>query len=485
MSSTVEQNDAAVPLCVDLDGTLTKTDTLVEAAFSLLKQQPLSLLQMPLWLLRGKANFKEQISSRTELAVELLPYNQDVIDYVTEQRLKRTTVLVTGSNERVASQVASHLDIFDEVLASNTKNNLTGTQKRDVLESKYGAKGYDYIGNSRVDLPVWRGANKTLVAAKPGSFLNAVKDEFDRVHAFELPSLSFREFCKAIRVHQWLKNLLIFVPLLLEHRIADLQALSSLVLCFFCLSLFASATYLVNDLLDLDADRMNSTKRHRAFASGLIQPQHGVVLLIVLLALSMSLAWWLPISFFAVLMVYGVTTLVYSFWLKRAMMVDVCVLAALFTLRIIAGGVAIQAEWSFWLLAFSMFFFLSLALGKRASEIANAINEHKEKISGRGYTTSDLPMLSTAGVSAGYMSVLIVALYINSEKVALMYEYPEILWLVCPLLLYWVGRFWMIVSRGGMHEDPIVFAMRDRISFLTVGLCMAIVLGSSVAAYYL
>ncbi len=485
MSSAVEHNDMAIPLCVDLDGTLTKTDTLVEAAFSLLKQDPFSLLQMPLWLLRGKANFKEQISARTELAVELLPYNQQVVDYVTAEQQQRTTVLVTGSNERVATQVANHLGIFDVVLASDDTNNLTGLQKQAVLEEKFGRKGYDYVGNSRVDLPVWRGANKTLVVAKPGRFLNSVEAEFNPVKSFELETLNFRSFCKAIRVHQWLKNLLIFVPLLLEHRVADLQALQSLVLCFFCLSLFASATYLINDLLDLDADRLNSTKKHRAFASGLIEPQHGVLLLLVLFALSMALAWWLPFAFFVVLMLYGVTTLAYSFWLKRAVMVDVCVLAALFTLRIIAGGVAIQAEWSFWLLAFSMFFFLSLALGKRASEIANAISEHKEKISGRGYTTSDLPMLTTAGVSAGYMSVLIVALYINSDKVAVMYAYPEVLWLVCPLLLYWVGRFWMIVSRGAMHEDPIVFAMRDRISFLTVGLCVAIVLGGSVAAYYL
>ncbi|MEM8499295.1 MAG: UbiA family prenyltransferase [Pseudomonadota bacterium] len=485
MSSTVEQNGAAQPLCVDLDGTLTKTDTLVEAAFSLLKQQPMSLLKMPLWLLRGKASFKERISSRTELAVELLPYNQDVIEFVTAEKQWRNTVLVTGSNQRVAEQVAGHLGIFDEVLASDSSKNLTGRQKQSVLEAKYGQQGYDYIGNSRVDWPVWQSAHQSLVVAKRGRFLSKVEKEFKPVHVFELEALSFRKFCKAIRVHQWLKNLLIFVPLLLEHRISDLQALLGLVLCFFCLSLFASATYLINDLLDLDADRMNSTKKTRAFASGLIEPQHGVVLLLALFALSMALAWWLPLDFFLVLMVYGVTTLAYSFWLKREVMVDVCILAALFTLRIIAGGTAIDAEWSFWLLAFSMFFFLSLALGKRASEIANAINEHKETISGRGYTTADLPMLTTAGVAAGYMSVLIVALYINSDKVALMYAYPEVLWMVCPLLLYWVGRFWMIVSRGAMHEDPIVFAMRDRVSFMTVGLCMAIVLGGSVAAYYL
>jgi len=469
------------PLCVDLDGTLIYTDSLVECALQLIRRNPLNLFRLVLWLFSGLAALKQQVALRSKLQPSLLPYNQPLLRYLRECKGHRPLVLVTGSNRLVADAVATHVGIFDEVLASDESRNLTASTKRDVLKQRFGAEGFDYIGNSADDIVVWQAAQASQLVAAEGRFAKKARRAVSFEREWIRPRPGFRTYAKAIRVHQWTKNLLIFIPLMLEHRAFDVTALLALATCFACLSLFASATYLINDLLDLDADRQNSTKRHRALAAGIISPVEAVAAIVLLLIATAYLVQYLPHAFAMVLLLYGVITLAYSLYLKQVMIVDVSVLAALFTLRIIGGGSAIQVEVSFWLLAFSMFFFLSLAMGKRASELANANREQKTVITGRGYRPSDLAMLSSAGTSAGFMSVLVVALYINSDTVLLLYDIPEALWLVCPLLLYWVSRFWLIVSRGGMHEDPIIFAIRDRVSLLTVAICALIVVLATVA----
>ncbi len=471
----------ANPLCVNLDGTLLLSNSLFEAALSLIRSSPANLLRLLLWWLRGVTFFKQQVASHAAINVQLLPYNEPLLAYLREQCQLRDIYLLSGSHHYLADAIAEHLGFFSGVYASDATNNLVGVHKRDKLVHLFGPQGFSYIGSSRRDWPVWEAADKVGLVAAPGRFRRRTLNRFDVSQEFIRPRLSFRRLTRAARVHQWTKNLLLFIPLLLDHRILDWQAMLTVATCFACLSLFASSTYLLNDLLDLDADRQNSTKRHRALAAGKLSPGQALVTAGGLLAASVLLLPFVPWVFTQVLGVYAVITLAYTLVLKKIMMVDVCVLAALFTLRIIGGGLAVGANLSFWLLAFSMFFFLSLVMGKRVSELVNANKEQKNVIQGRGYLPEDQQLLNSAGTSAGFMSVLVVALFINSEEVTQVYAVPEILWLICPLLLYWVSRFWLIVSRGEMHEDPIIFALRDSISLGIVVVGAAII---ALGSYY-
>ncbi|MEE9444355.1 MAG: UbiA family prenyltransferase [Cocleimonas sp.] len=474
-----------VPLCVDLDGTLIKTDSLYELFLLLFKKNPLYCIVAISWLMKSKAHFKAEITKRVQLSAESLPYNEDVIAYIKAQDPERKILLVTGSNNKVANEIAEYLGLFDEVIASDSTINLTGNNKRDHLVKIFGSgddkdkNGFEYIGNEKTDIPVWKVAKKVSVVSQDNSFLKEVQSTFDNVQMFIAPKPSIKNYLKGIRLHQWVKNLLVFVPLFLDHRFNDGQAFMQVLLTFFGLSILASFTYIINDLLDLESDRLNKTKRKRPFASGLISIKQAVVMMAVLFAIFIVILTQLSSSVIIVLMIYLAATLAYSFYLKRVAMLDVTMLAGLFSLRIIAGIVAIDSSWSFWLLAFSMFFFLSLAFAKRFSEIENLRREGREKAAGRGYTIADLPMLNSSGIAAGYISILVVALYIDSEKVQQMYTHPEILWLICPPLLFWIGRIWLITGRGEMHEDPIVFAIKDKVSLMIVSLCGLILMGAT------
>lgn len=474
-----------VPLCVDLDGTLIKTDSLYELFLLLFKKNPLYCIIAISWLMKSKAHFKAEITKRVQLSAESLPYNEDVIEYIKAQDPTRKILLVTGSNKKVADEVAGHLGLFDEVIASDSKINLTGHNKKDHLVERFGSrddkdkKGFEYIGNEKTDIPVWKVAKKVSIVSQDNDFLKEVQSTFDNVQMFIAPKPSIKNYLKGIRIHQWVKNMLVFVPLFLDHRFNDGQAFVQVLLTFFGLSILASFTYIINDLLDLESDRLNKTKRKRPFASGLISIKQAGVMMAVLFVILIAILTQLSSSVVVVLMIYLAATLAYSFYLKRVAMLDVTMLAGLFSLRIIAGIVAIDSSWSFWLLAFSMFFFLSLAFAKRFSEIENLRREGREKASGRGYTIADLPMLNSSGIAAGYISILVVALYIDSEKVQQMYAHPEILWLICPPLLFWIGRIWLITGRGEMHEDPIVFAIKDKVSLLIVSLCGLILMGAT------
>ena len=465
-----------VPLCVDLDGTLIKTDLLFESFLKLIKQNPLAIFLVLIWLLKGKAYVKSQIAQRVTIAVDTLPYNEEVIEHIRNN--SRKAILVTGSNWRLASQVADYLGIFNDVMASDENVNLTKSAKRDHLIKRFGENGYDYIGNDKDDWAVWTASRNVLVVSKDNKYLKDTKKIFSPTKVFSLPNITIRDFSKAIRVHQWVKNLLIFIPFLLEHQLTNIANWQVLILGFFCLSFLASFTYIINDLLDLESDRQNETKKLRAFASGKISIKHGIAIMALLLISVLATAPLLPIPFLIVLGAYFISTLSYSLFLKSVAMLDVCVLASLYTLRVIGGGFAINSELSFWLLAFSMFFFLSLALAKRVSELENLKSQNRNSSSGRAYQVIDLPMLTSAGVSSGILSIAVVALYINGDKVLLMYSFPQALWLICPLLLYWIGRVWMITARGEMHEDPILFAIRDHTSILTAFIAGLVILSA-------
>jgi len=455
--------ETPVPLCVDLDGTLIRSDLLIESLFGLLKQSLLNLLLLPLWLLAGKAVFKQRIAERVELAVELLPFNEGLLAWLREQKAEgRPLLLATASNVKYAQQVALHLGLFEGVLASDGVSNLSGRRKRERLVELYGERGFDYAGNDAIDLGVWSHARRAVLVDVTDAVAEQAKGLAQIERRFETPPPRWRDYLKALRLHQWLKNLLLFAPLAMAHQGANPQLLGQAVLGFIAFGLCASSVYLLNDLLDLPADRRHPTKRKRPFAAGRIPLIHGLVLIPLLLLGALAAALLLPWAFLGALALYYTVTLAYSLRLKQAALIDVLTLAGLYTMRLVAGGAAVAVPLSFWLLAFSMFLFLSLALVKRYSELLTMQNEQRESAQGRGYQVGDLEGLAQFGASSGYLAVLVLALYINSEQVKALYTQPEAIWLLCPLLLYWISRVWLLARRDLMHEDPVVFAIEDR-----------------------
>ena len=475
-SKGVVENPRGNVLCVDLDGTFVHTDLLLESLLCLLRQQPFYLFLLPFWWFRGKAYLKSEIASRVDFSAAHLPLNQKVVDYINSaKQLGSHIVLVTGTHQSLADAISGGVatGLFDEVKGTSGNTNLTNVRKRDWLVERFGSKGFDYIGNDTDDLSVWPDANKAMAVSGKQGIVTKTDLEFNTV--FEVPAATLRDYLKMIRVHQWSKNALIFVPFFLGYRDFEISALITLVGAFFAMSLLASATYITNDMLDLQADRQNKTKCKRMLASGRVSLWTGFQAMFLMLCAVLVLMLYLPAGFNIALGIYTVTTLLYSFELKQRVLVDVIVLAGLYTIRVIAGTLAIAAPWSFWLLAFSMFTFFSLALAKRVAELINLEREGKNNAVGRKYSVSDISVLQSMGIATGFLSVLIVALYINGEKVAEMYSYPMLLWLVCPILMYWIGRLWLVTARGHMDEDPIVFVMRDGPSRLAVVLIVSVV----------
>jgi 4-hydroxybenzoate polyprenyltransferase len=459
-------------LYVDLDGTLIRSDLLVESVFALLKSNFLYIFMFPLWLWKGRAHLKTEIANRVELDATTLPYHEVFLDFLRKEHLRgRTLVLATASNRKFALQVVEHLAIFDSFLASDEVTNLSGRRKLAAIQTHCGGGEFSYAGDSRVDEPIWQHAESIIVVGSDRFAITTarrsgkVEKEFtDALRVFPIQHL------RALRLHQWLKNLLIFIPLTMAHQVTDVGLLLDATLAFVSFGLCASSVYLLNDLLDVSDDRNHPTKRLRPFAAGTVPVLHGLVLIPVLLAFSFSISLYLPIEFSAVLGFYYLTTLAYSFRLKRASLVDVLTLAGLYTVRIIAGAAAVLVTPSFWLLAFSMFLFLSLALVKRYTELLTLKQNEGSSSAGRGYRIGDLPTLSEFGSASAYMAVLVLALYINSETVRELYSRPEVIWLLCPLLLYMITRVWLLARRDELHEDPVVFFIRDRRSQWMVAL---------------
>jgi 4-hydroxybenzoate polyprenyltransferase/phosphoserine phosphatase len=458
-----------IPLCVDLDGTLVQTDLLHEGVLQFAKTSPMSLANVPAWLLKGKAAFKHSIGSRAQLDVETLPYRRSVLEIIDQARSEgRRIVLATAATKSVADEVAKHLGVFDEVLSSNDRLNLSCLNKLAALEERFGAFGFDYVGDSRDDIPILLKARKGyLVGSLAGG---AMKSE--RMHSLEIPSTRFGVWLRALRAHQWLKNLLVFIPAAASHRIFDLHIFYSSLIAFLAFSLCASSVYILNDLIDLQSDRRHPKKRHRPFASGLLPIRSGLIAAILLLTSAALLSLALRPQFLLVVGFYYLLTSAYSFFLKRQVIVDVMLLAALYTLRIIAGSAATAIAPSFWLLAFSMFIFLCLAMVKRYSDLRMA-QGGADAIGGRGYTPADLQVVLALGVSSGMVSAMILALYTQAQAVSMQYSAPEYLWFLPLLVLYWVARIWMKAQRGEVHHDPVVFAAQDWQSLTILGLAVA------------
>lgn len=458
------------PLCVDLDGTLVKSDTFHECLILLLKQNPLCLFLLPWWLLRGRAHLKYEVCRRVELPVAGLPYDAALMSHLVDCRKNgRELVLVTGADRAVARQVADHLDLFSDVIASDGRTNMTGSRKRDELTRRFGRRGFDYAGNGRADLPVWAGARQAIVVNAGTRTAVRARVAGNVAHEFGDRHRTIRSCLRAIRVHQWVKNVLVFVPLITSHQLANAGALLLAAGAFFAFSFCASSVYVLNDLLDLHSDRRNEKKRLRPFAAGHLSALAGIGLLTACLSAAVGLSTLLPPRFGLALAVYYVITVAYSARLKRMLLVDVFVLGGLYTLRVLAGGAVTGIPCSPWLLAFAMFFFVSLAFAKRYAELGRVGEKEIRAGTGRGYITADRNMIGQLGIASGFACVVILSLYINSPQVEPLYQSPILLWLLCPLVMYWISRVWIIAARERMNCDPVVFALKDRVSYLVAG----------------
>jgi 4-hydroxybenzoate polyprenyltransferase/phosphoserine phosphatase len=470
-----------VPLVFDLDGTLVKSDVFLESALQLVGREPLGVFKLLGWVFLGKAELKRRVAARIPVDAATLRYEQRLLEMGQQARaVGREVVLATAAAESHAAAIAAHTGFFDRILASGNGENLSAHRKARALRLLYGEKGFDYAGNSRADAPVWRAARHAIIVnpllgAATAAHANArVIEQID-----ERPPLA-RSLLDSLRVHQWAKNLLVFLPLLTAHRFTDLVGIGHLLAAFAALSLVASAVYIINDLLDLPHDRMHPTKRNRPLASGALPIQYAIAATPVLLIAGFAVAIAVSLPFAGMVAIYFALTLGYSLMFKRVAILDVLVLSLLYTVRVLAGAVAIPVPASFWLLAFSSFFFLSLAMLKRYVEIESLAAIGVASSAGRGYTKEDAPMIATLGTAAGLVSVLVMALYIESPAVAALYSNPEILWTLGLVLLFWVGRIWLLAHRGEVHDDPVVFALTDRTSFVVAVLSGVIIWAAKV-----
>jgi 4-hydroxybenzoate polyprenyltransferase len=457
-------------LYVDLDGTLIATDLLHESSLQLLREAPLTALRLPAWLLHGKAHLKRKIAERVSLDTSVLPYRPGVLDIIRRARAQgRRVVLATASDELLATSVAQHLGMFDHVMASDGTSNLSGVRKLDAIHADAAGHAFCYAGNDRVDLKVWQGAQAAVVVSSSAGLRRRVSQLTSIEEHVDVPRPSLRNFLYGLRLHQWLKNLLVFLPLLPIIGSVTQSMMLGAISMFFAFSLCASAIYVFNDLLDLEADRHHHRKKERPFASGVISIAQAIPLALVLLGASAALAaFTLPPIAVATLVGYVLLTTAYSALLKRRMLVDVFALAMLYTTRILAGSAATEVEPSFWLLGFSMFMFLSLALAKRYVEIGEMRSRAQSAVKGRAYIADDGVFILATGLASGQLSILTLSLYLNDPSVAQRYGHPYGLWLLCPLLLYWLVRIWLKAHRGELHDDPVVFAATDRISRVIV-----------------
>lgn len=475
---TKQLTPTSCPLCVDLDGTLVKTDTFAQAILLLVRTRPLTFFSL-LRRSAGLAPFKQRIADEIQLDPGALPYQFEFLEFLkAERRTGRELILVTASDKAPAQAVAKHLGLFSDVMASNGVNNLKSARKRDALVTRFGEKGFDYAGNAVDDLPVWESARNVIAVNPSITVRRALANQSVRV--FEDRPPLWRVWLRALRVHQWMKNGLIFLPMLLAHELTKPVFYLQAVIAFFSFSLAASTIYIFNDIFDLHADQHHPHKKTRPFASGnlgLASAAAGLPLLLI----SFLLAALLSPTFIAILLLYLALTTLYSWWLKQTAVLDVLTLAGLYALRIFAGTAAYGVVASEWLIAFSIFIFLSLALVKRYAELRAAAQQMPDALQsrGRGYRVVDMPLLGGFGIATGCLSVLVLALYISSPRVIDFYPRPAVLWLLCPLQFYWITRIWLLAGRGEMSDDPLDFAARDLRTWLVVFLSlMALVLGS-------
>lgn len=467
-------------LVVDLDGTALRSDMLFESFWSAFSVDWLTPFRCGVALLKGKAKLKQTLAQAAEVDVTSLPYDDQVLEYVRAWKADGgRAVLVTATNETLARAIADHLQIFDEVHGSSETCNLKSDQKAAFLTEHFGEGKFNYVGDSSADLAVWKVSAKAITVNAPEALRHKAEQLAPDAEHLETRAHSIRPYIKALRPHQWLKNLLVFLPVLAAHQLDGSTILTS-TLAFVAFSLIASSVYVVNDLLDLAADRAHPRKCKRPFAAGDLPIAHGTWMTVGLITSSVLIGLSIGSQFLMVLCLYYILTTAYSLGLKRRAVIDICVLAGLYTMRIVAGGAATGIELSIWLLAFSIFFFFSLAALKRQAELVDNFKRGKASPSGRGYHVDDMMVIAMMAIGSGYISVLVMALYLNSDAVREIYSMPMALWGICCVLLYWLSRTILLAHRGHMHDDPVVYAAKDRISLVCGVLIFAFAVGGTV-----
>ena len=465
------------PLCVKLENTLILTSPLFESILLLVKRNPLFLMLIPLWLCRGLAVLKAEVASRVTPDPDSLPYNHELIAWLKAERTAgRTIWLCADSDELPAARIAQHLRLFEGVLASNRHINFGTSAKASRLVAQFGCGGFDYCGGERGELVIWKQARNAVIVGNDRRLAEQTARYVPTLEVSPPRPSRLKVFFRALRPHQWAKNGLVTVPLLAAHHVNNSPALLATALAVVAFCLCASSVYVLNDLLDLAADRANPRRSKRPFAAGHLPISAGFIMTPALLGFAFGIAALLPPYFVLVLGGYYVLTLAYSFALKGQVLIDALVLACLYTLRIVAGAAAVDVPLSFWMLLFSVFLFLSLALVKRYAELDALRIRGQLQALGRGYEVRDLPILQSLGCASGYLSVLVLGLYIDSPEIEALYRHPKIIWALCLLLLFWISRVWMVAQRGAMHDDPVVFALKDRVS-IGVG-CLAMLMVS-------
>ncbi len=447
-----------------------------ETLWLLVCREPMSAFKLPGWLLRGKAEFKEAIAQRVTFDPATLPYRPAVLEYLRAEKAKgRRLVLATASHQRVAETIAAHLGIFDTVLASDRETNLRGAVKLAAVQRDAKGAAFEYLGNDSHDIPIWQCADiATLVGSDRRAAAAAERFEGE-VRRIETRRAGAGPALAALRSYQWVKNALLWVPLVLAHEFANTGKFVSVLIAFVSFCAIASATYMLNDLLDIESDRQHERKRKRPFAQGTLPIATGMIIIAALLAAGFGLCLaTLPLVSTGMLAVYAVLTVSYSLYLKQELFIDVLVLAGLFTHRVLSGAVAAEVSVSPWLLAFCLFFFLSLALLKRYAELLATEDMGRESNSRRAYAVTDISLVENMGLAAGYMAVLVLCLFVSSDDVSKLYPNPQVLWLVMPPFLYWISRMWFLARRRVLLDDPVLFATTDRLSWVTGALIAAL-----------
>lgn len=468
-------------LCVDLDGTLIRGNVLWESFLLLVKTRPHLVVFLPLWLLGGRANLKHQLASRIQLDPARLAYRQQVLDLLRQEKTAgRRIVLVTAADYQLAEAISRHLGLFQEVHASDGKVNLKGASKAAFLAQQFAETGFEYVGDSAADVEVWRNARAAYVVGTESRVADAAAVTTVEGSFLE-PRPTFRSsfgtWVNALRGYHWAKNLLLFLPLALSHNLT-IEPLLRTLAGFALYGLCASGLYILNDLLDLHSDREHPWKKERPFASGAISIPEGLLASLILLSTALGLGSLLDPQFGLALLGYATLTMLYSLYLKKIALVDVFTLSSFYSFRILAGALISGTPLSQWFLAFSMFFFLSLAMAKRYSELLHASDLVKAGNSGRGYHTGDRELLLSLGVGSSFSAVVIFSLYVHSPDVRLLYSSPEFLFLLCPIVLYWLSRNWLLAHRGELKEDPVTLAIRDPVSYGVALAAAAVIAGS-------
>ena len=453
---------------MDLDGTLVATDTLWESFLILLKKAPARVLALGFILLGGRPKLKHYLSTHAPVDPAALPYREEVVKLARDARQAgRKVILITASDQATAAAVAAHVDLFDEAVGSDGQENLKAARKAAMLTSRYGEGGFEYVGDGGADIPVWKSAGEAILVAPTSRTRRNAEQVVPNARVLVERPNRWRAALRELRPHQWAKNVLLFVPLYFAHEYNDWSRVFSALMAFLSFSFAASSIYVLNDLVDLPADRRHRTKRERPLASGALAIPEGLALMVACITLSLFLAIRFVNTQFAwIIAGYVALTTLYSFHLKRRVIVDVLTLASLFTYRVFAGSVAVQVALSFWLLAFSIFFFTSLAFVKRYSELIQLRQNNERVVRGRNYVVADIPIITSIGPAAGLLAVLVFALYINSPSILTYYSTPEALWGIGLVLMYWITRIWFLAARDELHDDPVLFAVRDKMSLL-------------------